>query len=128
MSAATSCHVSMEIQPIGSFSTGKGNMFLSYWVIISGNQVPPSDEMFNSLTFQKKGVKSPLQRSWVLVSLKKKQRELTNEIYVYIYIQGVQQTLLSRATHNKSICQKKEEQHYISVGTVRMFIEPSAKH
>ena len=52
MAAATSCHVSLEIQPIGSFSTGKGNMFLSYWVIITGNQVPPSDEMFNSLTFQ----------------------------------------------------------------------------
>ena len=34
---------------------------------------------------------------------------------------------LSKATHNKYICQKKVKQ-YISVGTVRMFIEPSAKH
>ncbi|CAL8365855.1 unnamed protein product [Arctogadus glacialis] len=45
-----------------------------------------------------------------------------------IYLQGIQQTPLSKATYNKSICQKKEKQQYISVGTVRMFIEPSAKH
>ena len=30
--------------------------------------------------------------------------------------------LLSKATNNKYICQKKEKQ-YISVGTVKMFIE-----
>ena len=36
--------------------------------------------------------------------------------------------LLSKATSNKCICQKKEKQQYIVVGTVRKFIEPSAKH
>ena len=49
-------------------------------------------------------------------------------IYIHIYIQGVQQTLLSKATYNQYICQKKGKQQYISVGTVRMFIEQSAKH
>ena len=49
-------------------------------------------------------------------------------IYIYIYIQGIQQTLLSKATYSKYICRKKEKQEYVSVGTVRMFIEPSAKH
>ena len=33
-----------------------------------------------------------------------------------------------RFTIYKSICQKKEKQRYISVGTARMFIEPGAKH
>ena len=43
---------------------------------------------------------------------------------MHIYIQ---QTLLSKATDNKHICQKEKQQH-ITVGTVRMFIEqvPSA--
>ena len=36
--------------------------------------------------------------------------------------------LLSKATYDKYIFQKKEKQQYIAVGTVRMFIEPSAKH
>ena len=40
--------------------------------------------------------------------------------YIFIY-----QTLLSKATKNKYICQMKEKQKYIAVGTVRMFIEPS---
>ena len=35
--------------------------------------------------------------------------------------------LLSKATYNKYICNKKVKQ-YITVGTVRMFTEPSAKH
>ena len=34
----------------------------------------------------------------------------------YIYIEGVYQKLLSRATYNKYIGQKKEIQQYISVG------------
>ena len=34
--------------------------------------------------------------------------------------------LLSKATYNKYIRQEKEKQH-IAVGTVKMFIEPSAK-
>ena len=42
-------------------------------------------------------------------------------IYRYIY-----QTLLSKATYNKYICHKKVKQ-YIAVGTIRMFIEPSAE-
>ena len=33
---------------------------------------------------------------------------------IYIYIQGIQQTLLSKATYNEVICQKKENQQYIS--------------
>ena len=33
--------------------------------------------------------------------------------------------LLSKATYNKYVCQKKQ---YIAVGTVRMFIEPRVKH
>ena len=47
-----------------------------------------------------------------------------------VYIEGVEpsETLLSKATHNMYICQNKEQQQYITVGTVRMFIEPSAKH
>ena len=36
--------------------------------------------------------------------------------------------LLSKATYKKYICQKKENQQYIAVGTVKMFIEPSAKN
>ena len=35
--------------------------------------------------------------------------------------------LLVKATYNKYICQKKEKQ-YIAFGTVKIFIEPSAKH
>ena len=31
-------------------------------------------------------------------------------------------------TDNQYICQKKEKQQYIAVGTAKMFIEPSAKH
>ena len=31
--------------------------------------------------------------------------------------------LLSKVTYSKYICEKKEKQQYISVGTVRMFIE-----
>ena len=47
------------------------------------------------------------------------------EMYIdYVYIQGIRQTLLSRATNNTNICQKKEKQQYIAVVTVRMFIEP----
>ena len=38
------------------------------------------------------------------------------------------QTPLYKATHNENICQKKENQQYVSVGAVRMFMEPSAKH
>ena len=37
-----------------------------------------------------------------------------------IYIEVVYQVLLSKATYNKYICQKKEKQQYITVGTVRM--------
>ena len=47
-----------------------------------------------------------------------------NKLTILINIKGVQQMLLSKATHNKSICQKKGKQQYISVGSVRMFIEP----
>ena len=36
--------------------------------------------------------------------------------------------LAIRATYIKYIFQKKEKQRYVSVGTVRMFIEPSAKY
>ena len=49
-------------------------------------------------------------------------------LYIYVYIQGVYQTLLPKATNNKYICRKKGKPHYISVGTLRMLIEPSAKH
>ena len=46
-----------------------------------------------------------------------------------LHIQGLQYpTRLSNSTYNKLIRQKKAKQQYISVGTVRMFIEPSAKH
>ena len=45
-------------------------------------------------------------------------------------IQGIQQTLLSKATYIiiNYICQKKEKQQYTAVGTVLMFIETSTKH
>ena len=33
-----------------------------------------------------------------------------------------------QSDYNKHIFQKKEKQQYITVGTVRMFIEQSAKH
>ena len=46
---------------------------------------------------------------------------------MYINIQSVKQTLLSKAIY-RYICQKKEKQQLISVDTVRMFIEPRAKH
>ena len=46
----------------------------------------------------------------------------------YIYIKGIQQALISKATYNKYICLKKGKQQYLAVGTVRLFIEPSAKH
>ena len=45
--------------------------------------------------------------------------------YIDIYIKGIEQTLVSEVAYNNYICQKKEQQ-YIAVGTVRMFIEPSA--
>ena len=47
---------------------------------------------------------------------------------IYVYSQGLQQTLLSTASNNKYICQKEEKQQYSSVGTVRMFIGPRARH
>ena len=47
--------------------------------------------------------------------------------YYHIYIEGIQHTLSSKVTYNKHVCQKKVKQ-YIAVGTVRMFMEPSAKH
>ena len=37
-------------------------------------------------------------------------------------------TVFSKAIYSKYFCQKKEKQQYIAVSTVRMFIEPSAKH
>uniref|UniRef100_A0A8C4ZY80 Ezrin b n=1 Tax=Gadus morhua TaxID=8049 RepID=A0A8C4ZY80_GADMO len=43
----------------------------------------------------------------------------------HVYIEGSQQTLLSKATYNEYICRKTVKQ-YIAVGTIRMFIEPSA--
>ena len=49
-------------------------------------------------------------------------------IYIYIYIEGVKQMLLSQVTWDGYVCQKKEKQQYISVGTVRMFPEPRANH
>ena len=39
-------------------------------------------------------------------------------VFTYVYIEGIEQTLLSRATDNQYICQKKEKQ-YITDGTVR---------
>ena len=47
--------------------------------------------------------------------------------YLNIYIQDIQQMLLFKTTYDKYISQKKEKQQYISVGTVRMFIGPSAR-
>ena len=47
--------------------------------------------------------------------------------FLYISISGIYQMLLSKATYNKHICQKKEKQ-YAAVGTVRRFIEPCAEH
>ena len=44
-------------------------------------------------------------------------------IYINVHIKGIEQTLLSYAT---CICQTKEKQECASVGTVRMFTEPSA--
>ena len=46
---------------------------------------------------------------------------------VHIYIQGLSQTLLSNKTYIKYICHRNVKQ-YNAVGTLRMFIEPSAKH
>ena len=48
-------------------------------------------------------------------------------VYLISLIQGIKQMLLSKATYNKYICHKKGKKD-ITVGTVRMFIEPSAKH
>ena len=47
-----------------------------------------------------------------------------------LYIQGNHHSdaLIRSDLQFKSICQKKEKQQYISVSTVRMFLEPSAKH
>ena len=48
----------------------------------------------------------------------------------YIYIQGIEQTRLSKATYNKYIWSKKCKKWnniYTAVGTVKMFMEPSAK-
>ena len=41
-------------------------------------------------------------------------------VLIYVYIQGVSQTLSSKATHNEYICQKKEKKIYIAVNSVRM--------
>jgi hypothetical protein len=46
---------------------------------------------------------------------------------IYIDIEGIQQTLLSKATYSKYICQKKEKQQYLAIGTVRMFREISGQ-
>ena len=51
--------------------------------------------------------------------------EVVMEVVIYIYIYGISQMVLSKATYNKYICHKKVKQ-YIAVGTIRMFIEPSA--
>ena len=59
--------------------------------------------------------------------VEKWQKYLVQPTFTF-YIYCVYQTLLYKATYNKDICQKKEKQQYITVGTVRMFIEPSAKH
>ena len=48
--------------------------------------------------------------------------------HIYTHIQGIEQTLSSNASHNTYICQKKEEQPYIAVGTLKMSIEPSGKN
>ena len=42
---------------------------------------------------------------------------LYSNSYRYIYIYGIQQTLLSKAIYNKYIFQKEEKQQYIAVGT-----------
>ena len=47
---------------------------------------------------------------------------------VYAHIQGVEQMLLSEEIYYKYISQREEEQQYITVGTVRMFIGTRAKH
>ena len=57
--------------------------------------------------------------------------ELCFEDDIYIFhsftFMVLSRTLLPKDTHNKYVCQKKERQ-YISVGSVRMWIEPRAKH
>ena len=60
-----------------------------------------------------------------LSGLKTLSLEFRGEVF-NIYMEGIQHTLLSKATYKKKIRRKKEK--HISVGTVRMFIEPSAKH
>ena len=57
-----------------------------------------------------------------LAALEKKDTSGDTEGYLYLLHLG----LLSKATWNKK--EKKEKQQFISVGTVRMFIETSAKH
>ena len=48
-------------------------------------------------------------------------------IYLHLH-SGLLAAALSKAIYNKYTWQKKEKQQYIAVGTVRMFIETSAKH
>ena len=50
-----------------------------------------------------------------------------NTLNIHIYIQGVEQTLSSEATYNKYVCEKKEKQQHIAVGTARTFVEPSCQ-
>ena len=38
-----------------------------------------------------------------------------NSSYVNINIEGIWQTILSKANYNQYICQEKEKQHYIAV-------------
>ena len=45
-----------------------------------------------------------------------------------VSIQSIQQTLLSKATYNKYICQKKEKRQDIAVNTVKMFRETSTNN
>ena len=55
------------------------------------------------------------------------QGTVTNRNLKYIYTEGIYQTHLFKLTHNKYFCQKKDKLQHIAVGTVRTFIEPSAK-
>ena len=47
-------------------------------------------------------------------------------LFFYVNIKGIQQILLAKAIYNKYICQK--EKKYITISTVKLFIETSAKH
>ena len=51
-------------------------------------------------------------------------KSLVNYIYIHLHLADA---FIQSALH-KNICQKKEKQQYIALGTERMFIEPSAKH